>query len=361
MALHIFIVHTEDLTQRAIRLHGVIQNMRLIAQNIGLEVKPYFVLTPATADISKDQDAYQKRINYDPTGIEEFDKLSKLVSMEILSNYDKHRKAWEMISENPEPKDMYMVVEDDVFLLPNNALNFAELLTTAYNSRNEWDMILMGLSKTDPKIHSPDSPMVLQNTRELFTVLPSKEAYLISPATARRMAAEFKTPIKFPMRIQLSWHIQKTSPTEFRVFNPSKQVTLDGSKLGLTPTTIHDHNVLMFNSEYMQLLEYMSKPHADVEKDSALITKIYESIASLNSPEIMQVYGILLFRAKRFKEAQSIMMESLENVQKQQGLLNSRSELLNNIIDMYKDMQTDIPELLKTKSKYSTLRLDPRM
>jgi hypothetical protein len=105
----------------------------------------------------------------------------------------------------------------------------------------------------------------------------------------------------------------------------------------------------------------MSKPHADVEKECALITKIYESIASLNSPEIMQVYGILLFRAKRFKEAQSIMMESLENVQKQQGLLNSRSELLNNIIDMYKDMQTDIPELLKTKSKYSTLRLDPRM
>lgn len=360
MALHIFIVHTEELTQRAVRLHGVIQNMRLIAQNIGLEVRPSFVLTPTTADISKDQDTYQKRINYDPTGVEEFDKLSKLVSVEILSNYDKHLKAWEMISENPQPNDIYMVVEDDVFLLPKNALNFAELLTMAYNSRSEWDMILMGISKATPQELDRESPLKLQNTREMFTVLPSKEAYLISPATARRMASEFRTPIKFPMRIQLSWHIQKSSATEFRVFNPSKQVTLDGSKLGLAPTTLHDHNVLVFNSEYMQLLEYMSKPHDVVAKDCDIITKIYESVAGLHSPEIMQIYGILLFRAKRFKEAQSIMMEALGTVQKQQGLLNSRSELLNNIIDMYKDMQTDISELLTTKSKYSTLRLDPR-
>jgi GR25 family glycosyltransferase involved in LPS biosynthesis len=345
--LHIFIIHDEGLTQRAIRLHGVFQNMRLIAQSIGFRVKPYFVLNPSNKDIGAEQ---EKRINYDKTGDPLFDNAMSMLSIEILSNYEKHLKAYTMIDqlETKNPNDMYMIIEDDVFLLPSCTNNYAEALYCAFTNKDKWDMLFLGITHMNAKA---EAPMSLQDTRSLFKIIPSKEAYLINAQTAKTLIEDLKEPIKFSMRRQLSWYIQ--THTSLRVVNPSKQVTLDGSKLGILPSTIHEKNVLLYNAEYMSLVKFLGEQPNIIAENLDSIKKIYETVASLNSPDIMQVYGILLYKAGEYKEAQWIMDEAITCTQTQQGILNSRSELINNVIDMYKNMQSDLPDLLVTKSKYT--------
>lgn len=343
---HIFIIHHEGLTQRAVRLHGTVQQMRLVTQSMGFVVKPYFIIKPTPTDISGLQDTYQQRIDYEPTGFPTYDKLSHVLSVEELSNYDKHIRAWNMIaSVKSGEHDIFMVIEDDTILLQNSLPHFAEAISKCFERKAEWDMVMLGLC------HSTHTEKYFQDTRELFPVLPSKEAYLINKQTATTMAIDLLKPVKFPMRIQLSWYIH--THEKLRVLNPSTQVTLDGSKLGLTPCTIHEKNILVFNAEYMELFGYLSQPPENVKANMPAITKLYNSVASMNSPDIMHVYGILLFRAGKLTEAESVLNNALAELQNQQGLLNSRNELLNNIIDMYKDMQFDIDDILKAPSKHA--------
>jgi hypothetical protein len=346
--LHIFIIHSEGLTQRALKLHGTVQTIRLIAQHMGYVVKPFMMLTPTPDDIAKTQDSYQPRINYDPTGIVELDRTSKLISTEVLSNFEKHMKAWKLIeSMNANSSDVFMVLEDDIFLIPDNAPNLVELLHHAHMQR-EWDLILMGVSP-----NGSNAPISLINTTDAFKVIPSKEAYLIQRASATKLLSEFATTIKFPFRQQLSWYAQ--THRDFRLRNPSKQVTLDGSKLGLTPSTIHDTSILVYNAEYMQLYGYMNKTNAEIRNDIPFIRQVYNSVTALNSPYIMHIYATLLHKAGELTEVGALMTTALETLQQQQGLLNSRNEILNHYIDMCKDMQGDIQAIFSEKSKYNGL------
>lgn len=354
MVLHIFILHSEGLTQRAARLHGTFQNMRMAAQYLGFDVRPYFVLSPTPQDILNSQDDYQPKIAYDPTGILELDSTIKVVSVEILSNLQKHINTWKMISETAPAtapdKDYYMVLEDDVFILPDSFPAYIEFLKLIKTNSDDWDIIMMGIAHNH---NTAPLPMSLHDTREQFKLLPSKEAYMITRETATQMYADFSdtdtTKIKFPMRGQLSWYIQ-THP-DLRVRNPSKQVTLDGSKLGICPTSMHENNILVYNAEYMQMLEYMNKNNDAIKADINNIHTIFQAVKSLGSSDVLHLYGVLLYRAGMFDESYEVMNKALAQLKISEGLLNSRTELVNNFVDMCKSMQkdTEVPTL---PSKY---------
>ena len=354
MQLHIFIIHSEGLTQRATRLHGVIQNMRVAAQYLGFDVRPYFVLKPTSQDILDNQAHYQPKISYDPTGIPELDATIKIVSVEILSNFQKHINTWKMISETCDSEKIYyMVIEDDTFLLPDNFAAYVDFLKFI-QTNTDWDLILMGITQSVD--NGDKSPICFQDTSKLFKLLPAKDAYMITKETAAQLYKDFSdtdtTKIKFSMRGQLSWYIQ-THPN-LRVRNPSKQVTLDGSKLGLAPTTLHENNLLIFNAEYMQLIEYMNKNTEIIKANIDNIRTIYQGVENLESSDVLHLYGILLFRAGLLNESYDIMNKALSSMKEKQGLVNSRSELVNNFIDMCKSMQSDITDtdILSTPSKY---------
>lgn len=344
--LHIFIIHTECLTQRALRLHGVIQNIRVIAQQQGYEVRPFFVLSPSSNDIATKQDQYQSRLNYEPCGIADIDRTSKVLSVEILSNFEKHMKAWQLIAESDSDnaQDIYMIIEDDAFILPENIPNFGKLMNIVHE--DPWDMLLLGVAFGNDK-----SEFCLQDTIKNFKLIPSKEAYLIKREAAQTMVKDFADSIKFSMRGQLSWYAA-THP-EFMLRNISHQVTLDGSKLGLTPSTIHESSVLIYNAEYMELLSYTVKSKEEITAAMPKINQLYDSVSQLKSPYISYIYSILLYKAGYLDQVGNVIMGALDMLTEQQGLLNSRNEILNTYIDMCRDMQTDLPDIFTLSSKYS--------
>jgi hypothetical protein len=67
----------------------------------------------------------------------------------------------------------------------------------------------------------------------------------------------------------------------------------------------------------------------------------------------MHLYGVLLKKLGRFTEAESILLEGIDELKKQQGLLNNQSEIIINLVDIYKYIQADITTTDIKKTKYS--------
>jgi GR25 family glycosyltransferase involved in LPS biosynthesis len=344
---HIFIIHTESLTQRALRLHGTIQALRLRAQAAGYVVKPFFVLNPTSAEITSRQESYQSRINYDPIDVPELDHTRKMLTVEILSNMEKHAKAWNMITnmKNDTAGDLYMVIEDDMVMLDMHLENFSSLLKLFKTEKNTqtWDILFTGLSSPH------DKTLEIEDTRKNTKVLMSKEAYFIQKPFAKRLEAECLTKIKYPLRQQLSWYMLTHIDAHF--CNTTQQITVDGSKLGLTPTTLHESNYLISNAEFTQFVKYYSSTEEEIKKNMKEIHKLYDSIKHLASPYITHIYVLILHKAGIRDNLVPMMLSAIDGLHEQQGLLNSRTEMLNHFIDICKDVQTDL-SLLNAKSKY---------
>lgn len=346
--LYIYVIHAQALTQRAIRIHGVIQELRTSAIAHGFEVRPILVISKDAPEIAEKLADYQGCVNYDPVGDADFDNLRQVLSTEIISNIEKHKEAWKRIYENTashNPDDLFMVLEDDAFLLPDGPKHFEELLANA--GRNTWDVLFLGISS--PSVDKDAGISLIPVKHVVGKVLPGKESYFIKQQTAKTLHDMMAT-IRFPLRIQLS-HIFHTH-LEIRVLHPNKHILLDGSKMGFVPSTIHANNLLVFNREYMEMLKYMSHPPNEMQKELTEIRALYKKIQHMNSPDVMHLYGVLLFKCGKVMDAEEMLQNAMKEMHAQQGILNSRSDLMNNLIMVYQHMQRDLPELLGTASIY---------
>lgn len=348
MLFHIFVIHTQKLTLRQARLHGTIQTIRTTAQAAGYEVKVTMILKPDPDYFDeKTIPLMEKRIKYEPVGIEEFDKIintatnSHVLSIEELSNYEKHREAWRRITEtSADPDSIYMVIEDDIFMIPEEH----DVLREVINDIDHTSYDFLTFSVADQSVRKSDQITTL-NFRNIGKILPSKESYFISRRAARVLYDQSET-IRFTMRTMMSYILCKNH--SLNVMYPSKRIFIDGSKLGIHPSTTHGGNVLIYNQEFMELWQFISHAKPPLRE----IREIYKRVAHVRNPDIMHIYGVLLYRAGELHEAQDVFVEAVKLMQEQQGLLSFRSELLNNAINIHEQAQWDLPAIIEKPSKY---------
>lgn len=349
--LYMYVVHTQRLTQRQARLHGTMQAIRQALQEENIGCKITMVLKPDAGDVQNVLSTYSARIKYDSVQDAEFDKLSNVLSTEELSNYEKHRDAWRRIiaEEKMKEEDVCMVVEDDMFLVPNCEKHLKTLIQQLSSTKME-SVDFLTLSLSD--VATPDTdPLVLFPLAKAGRVLPSKEAYIVHPRICKLLLEQTET-IRFSMRVHLSWII--ASQTQIRAMYPSHRIFLDGSKLGLYPSTLHHNNMLVYNQEYMELFAYMSKSGSEIPIDK--VNETWKKIAHIQNPDLMHLVGVLYFKAGLYREAEEMLQKAATEMQKQGGVLNNRSDLLNNLVNMYEKLQIDLPNIMAQPSKYAIKR-----
>lgn len=344
--LRIYGIHTEHLTQRATRFHGNIQQLRTAAIGLGYRVVPRLVLKPDVGKITDSLKEYGEKVSYEPTGDSEIDMQRQVFSTEMLSNFEKHREAWRHIMEIPDEqvgeKDLFLVIEDDSYLLGDGLEGWKFVLNTAH--AEEWDMIHLGIAQTESKAN-----YVILN--RVSKVLPSKDAYLISRAAAKRLYNELTDKYRFILRVQLSHYANQHK--DFRILCPNKRVLIDGSKLGIFPSSIHVNNLLAFNNEYVTLLKLFNSPRLDKEIKTA--RQIYKAIEHLCSPEGSFIMGKIEEKLGNPHEARRLYENSFAYMKANQGIINGRSELVTNLIKLYSKYQSDVEECSRLPSKYSQL------
>ena len=333
--LHIFAIHTQKLTQRGDVLHGVIQTIRTTASAVGYDTDVRLILKPDPEHIQADLAAYDKRVSYDKVGIEEFDRNINVLSLEHISNFEKQRAAWKHVMELPAT-DVFMIIEDDAFFLPEAGVQGLQDVL-ANTDHTAYDFLTLSMSQPGAALH---------DFRESGKILPSKEAYFVSHRAARVLYEQSET-IKMSMRYQMSY-ILHTNPS-LRVMFPGTRAFIEGSKLGVFPSTVHNSNVLIYNKEFMELWQFVA---SEAPPPAREIREIYKKVRHMRNPDMAHLYGVLLYKANELQEAQDVMLEAIEFMKEKQGLLSFRSELLMNTINIHEFTQWDLAAISALPSKY---------
>ena len=216
----------------------------------------------------------------------------------------------------------------------------------------KWDMIFLGIPSSEEKNDNFD---LLNFNKSSINIIPSKEGYFITQQTARRIYDSMDT-YKYILRVQLSY-LFYTNPSAYNIYYTNKRITIDGSKVGVFPSSIHELNHLIYNNEYMTLYSYFTKSNEEIINKINDITELYNKISVLKNTDFDVLYSKILVKINRNEEAKKVLLASIDNYKSSQGIINNRSELVNMIVDISGKTQDDLENLLKVKSKFENIAL----
>jgi hypothetical protein len=80
--------------------------------------------------------------------------------------------------------------------------------------------------------------------------------------------------------------------------------------------------------------------------------EIYEK-SGKNNCDFQHILALAYFKNKDYTKAKTMMIDAVNNLKKNNGLVNQQNEILNNCINIHKFAQNDIENCLKFDGIYS--------
>jgi GR25 family glycosyltransferase involved in LPS biosynthesis len=338
-AFTLYVIHTQGLAARAPGMKAAVQTIGTAAEAAGFAFNSVFITDPDPPAIAERIKEYEKDgatpIDYAPTGVAALDHPSNLhvLSLQELSNLEKHREAWRRIGA---AHDVAAVIEDDVILLPDFATGFADAL----KKEQVWDIFFWGLG--------PQAD-----------ILPSKEAYFVTPAFSQRLLAG-STPIKFGTRLYLSWSLIGLSGPPANVGSAPTRWTADGTKLGVFPSACRANNPLIFNKEYMDvmvLLPQIGAPGSEAYVAEALRDRL-PALLRVRAPDALYLAGVVQEKLGNYEDARDLYVEAIQEMGRQGGILTTTSDLMTSTMKVHRHLQGPaLAEARAAPSKYDNAPL----
>lgn len=337
--LNVFVIHADNLTYRKKLIATTLKFLEERAVANGYTFNKQIITKYDAVDVRREFSEIEKIVKQSKLDDEDFDLRNYRLNIEKISNFLKQRSALELIAEaGGGDEHYYMVIEDDSIVLPDFSKNIDRFLINPHP--DEWDILVLCMGHSDESVE-------LKSTRDDIKILPSKEAYCIKPSTAKALLEDLQTLCQH-FRLQLSAWIHKN--TAVRSMYPIGRTSIEGSKIGLVPSTVNDNNILMYNKDFMTLfLMITGKEAIDIEK----ATVAFKSAENLRSADIIHLYGIILYKLDRIAEAKVHFESAVEVLIEKNGLLSKHSEILNNAINVNGFCQPDLSEYQQIPSKYA--------
>ena len=340
MNLNIYLIYTEKLENRQGNINSSLEAIKKICSENNINFKLNIISTPCNDTIDKNIQDYNKRVDYSkfPGDNEYNDYISSLNSYQI-SNYEKQKNAFKHIidSDNSNNDDIYMIIEDDIIIGKAYLDNIKDLLVNI-NEIN-WDILFTSLN-------------VINNTQEyieyntIYKKLLSKSCYFIKPKMCKLL---YDTMDIFKLRFK---HLlcKFINDNNYTVLFYNKNTFVEGSKIGLYPSSVNPNNYLYFNNNYIELSKISNKQIIDKED----IIKAMELFNNNNfdSPDFFNVLSIIYVKNKDYDNAKKYSLEALECMKRNKGYLQKNSEILNNCINMWKYEQNMLEDCKKSIPKY---------
>jgi len=348
--LNIFILNAKHLTRRIESITKIVQFIATQAKQKGngkVNCSTMRIFDPD--EIKANLSDYTGRASLDKNG-DEYDAMLEPLSIEVLSNIQKHQHTWKLISANPDSEALNLVIEDDAVVLADHTKHVADTFEYMIDYKNDanWDIMFTGMAQDNT------GDVTARRYETLYDkFIPSKEAYFINKKTASLLHSVWtQNKLTHSLRLQLSRYLQNNRGVKAMFLN--RRMTLDGSKIGLHPTTIHRNNILVFNGDFMKLLQMYLQSEGELESKYNELRDAYKQASGgpIQSPDVSHMYGLVLFKMKRYDEAEEAFQRALRDAIAQQGLVNNTSEILNNAINIYQHLQNDIKSITSNPSKY---------
>jgi hypothetical protein len=332
--VHVFAIHSDELVFRKKFLINALKTIEDICSKNSFVYDTYVIKDANDVMV----DAIDKT--------EDTDVNAKIIHLEKehISNFSKQKQAIQKIVELGEKEKegdvhYYMCIEDDCIILPQFVANLEKFFENP--SISPWDILFLCVCQ-------PNDIQEFQfnDIREIFKILPSKECYLINVNTAKKLLIDLEK-MHFQYRVQLSQWINK-NPEVISKY-PTKRISLEGSKVGVMPSSVNNNNILIYNRDFIKMFNMVLGREA---LDIDVATELYNSSSHLKSPDITHIYAVLMFKKERFSEAKDLFIQAVNENMLQNGKLEKNSEMLNNAINICGIYQPDRDSYREPPSKY---------
>jgi GR25 family glycosyltransferase involved in LPS biosynthesis len=344
MNLNVYLIYTETLENRKNNINSTLETIKNICNDNNINFKLNIVNSPNNYIIDKNVDEYNKRVDFSkfPDDNEYNNYITSLNSYQI-SNYEKHREAFKHISDTNsandvnDTNDIYMIVEDDIIIGKDYLDNIKNLIKNL--DKTDWDILFTSLNIIN-------DPREYIEYKSVYKKLISKSCYFIRSKICKIL---YESMYTFKLRFK-HFLCKFINDNDYNVIFYNKNTFIEGSKIGIYPTSVNPNNYLYFNYIFIELSKILNKEVITNED----ITKAKEICANNNfdSPDFLNVLSAIYLKNKDYDNAKKYSMEAVECLKKNNGYLQKNSEILNNSINIWQYEQDTLDECKKFIPKY---------
>ena len=337
--INIFLILSKYLDNRTIYINSSLSFIKILFEKYNYTVEINYISDPDNQVIKTDMEKYNNRINYNVENETDFFK-NQIISLNEnqLSNLEKHRKVFQEVKEN----ELNLIIEDDIIVTKDYIDNIVKSINII-DKKSDIDLLILS------DFINNDNDEIELLKYDLNKLLVSKCCYLINKKTAL-LLYDYLYNIKYSLRISLSKFLYfNTDKLNIYIFN--KCTFLEGTKIGLFPSSTKNKNFLSQNNNFIELVKITNNKIID-DNMFELANKLYLSLEYLNNSDILHIYGLLHFKIKNYEKAQFYINQAVYTLKKNNGYISKSNEILNNSINMNKYTQ-NIDDFVKEKSKYS--------
>ena len=351
--LNLYVVYSEELVNRQPTINSTISVVKQICEQKNIEFKINIISEPSKEHINKYINNFNTRVNYDNfEGNNIYNDLIMPLNVCQISNFEKHRYIYKYILDNfnneDDEKNLHLIIEDDVIISNDYLNNIVDLIddlnaTDTKRDNEDWDILFTCLNIIN-------NPGKFVNINELYNIIISKASYIIKNRAFCEKLYNATDKFKLNIKLTLSKFIKDNN---YKAVSYNKITFIEGSKLGLFPSSVNSNNYLFLNNNYIALKQLSEKSDL-TDEDIKNAEKIYSNTLNFPSVDIQNVMGVIYYNFKNYKKAKEYMVASLMSFKKCKGYtIMKNNEILSNAINIYKYEQDLLDECLSCKSKYS--------
>lgn len=323
--LNIYILHCKALKERDASISNIVAKIKSSSYS-NVEIGQIFLI--ASNDPSDiNVELIQKTIDYSTVkeqNLALYNQFIKNIHVNQLSNTLKHVDALRKIIETPNT-DLHLVIEDDM-LFGDDLCSVLDSVLTKIKAQ---PIVFLGL----PSNESGD--IEIKETKTQFNIIPLVDSYIINYDTAK-LISDNVFPIKFTTVFQLNYTLQKCG---IQSYQSSRNVFVNGSKYGMFVSSLNPNNSLVFNKDYVTLLEIVNRA-TNTADDSIVVAKMQRESPIAKSPDFMYLIAKFHIKEKNYKEAEQILSEAYNITLANNGIVNHESVMLKDFITLFKHLQS---------------------
>jgi GR25 family glycosyltransferase involved in LPS biosynthesis len=346
--LNLYLVHSDHLKNRIKYINTTIDVLSKLARKVGFDVKIKIVKEPSSDFVESNIAVFNKNVKMEKEegdlADEKFNSLISQLNVYQISNIEKHKAIYSQIcAADGSENDFHFIIEDDVIVGQDYLENIEKCFQDIYDDKLvDWDILFTCSSSIN------QDSMSLINSRDPYKILLNKSSYFIRPDVASRLK-EYLNVYRYNLKIAISKFIWDDKSIRSCVLN--KHTLLEGSKIGIFPSSVNSKNYLYQNINYVNLVKITN---ADTIDDEQLqkAEGIFKDLKYLESPDVLHTMGILYFKRADYTNAKIYMSDACEKLFAAVGSIAKSSEIMSNSINIFQYDQPQLEECKKTKSKY---------
>ncbi len=344
--LNLYVVHSTYLENRLKYVNITTSMIKKLAEEQGFSVEINVVKEPAKDFIETHIEDFNKKVSYDKVDDDQFNNIINSLNVHQISNIEKHKAIYKTIARTDEDnKELHFIVEDDVLVGEDYLHNIKNLFSALKEEKLvDWDILFTCLADIENNV-----PIALKDSRKQYKLLLNKSSYFIRPSLANKLYT-YLDVYKFPLKHGIAYYLWKHKDIKACVLN--KHTFLEGSKIGLFPTSVNNANFLYQNSQFIALAKLTT---ASAISDEMLkeADKLFEVLEKFENPDVLHTMGVLYYKRNDWTKAKQYMTQACDMLQKHHGYVSKSSEILNNAINIYQYEQVLLEECKKKTSKYN--------